>query len=315
MVEPIVRAPPPERERRPFVGYAMVWVAATLFAVNGTVAKVILASGVSSLRLSQVRSTGALVGLAVLLLLFARRTLRLSRHELPFLAVFGICGLAFVQLFYFLAIHRLPIGIALVIQYVGPLLVALWARYVLHERVRRRIWIALALSLAGLGLIVRIWRGLELDAWGVAAACASAVTFAVYVLLAERAVGRRDPLSLSFYGFLFASLFWAVIQPWWTFPAGVVDDGVSLLGNFADASVAVWLLMAWLVVFGTIVPFALVVGALRHVSATRVGILATLEPVLATLVAYLWLGESLTPVQLVGGGLVLGGIALAQSAR
>ena len=73
--------------------------------------------------------------------------------------------------------------------------------------------------------------------------------------------------------------------------------------------------MAWMVVLGTIVPFALVVGALRHLSATRAGIVAMLEPVVATVVAYAWLAESLSPVQVAGGLVVLAAILLAQSAR
>ena len=144
---------------RPLLGYAMVLAASTLFGFNGTVSKVILASGVSSLRLSQVRTTGALAGLVLVLLVTAPERLRVRRRELPFLAVFGIGGLAFVQWFYFLAIHRLAIGIALLIQYLAPLLVALWARYVFHEHVRRRIWLALALALGGLALIVNVSQG------------------------------------------------------------------------------------------------------------------------------------------------------------
>jgi drug/metabolite transporter (DMT)-like permease len=304
-----------ERERHRLLGYSMVWIAAVLFAVNGTVSKVILESGLSSLRLAQARSTGALIGLATLLLLVARRTLRVRLQELPFLLVFGIAGVAFVQWFYFLAIHRLPIGIALLIQYLAPLLVALWARFAMHEPVRRRVWAALALALAGLALIVQIWRGLTLDGLGVAAALAAAVALAVYILSAERAVGRRDPVSLSLYGFLFAALFWALVQPFWRFPINLVDRDVSLLGNLSGLDLPLWALLSWMIVLGTIVPFALIAGALRHVSATSVGIVAMLEPVGATLVAFLWLGEALEPSQLVGGAVVLAGILLAETAR
>jgi drug/metabolite transporter (DMT)-like permease len=77
----------------------------------------------------------------------------------------------------------------------------------------------------------------------------------------------------------------------------------------------VWALVTWLIVLGAIVPFALVIAALRHVSATRAGIAAMLEPLAATLVAFLWLGESLGLFQLLGGGLVFAAIGLAQSSR
>ncbi|HSX21558.1 MAG TPA: EamA family transporter, partial [Gaiellaceae bacterium] len=101
------------RERKPIVGYAMVLVAATLFGINGSVAKVALTSGLSAYRLTEARSAGAFIGLTALALIYSPRSLRVTRRELPRLAIFGIFGVAFVQLFYFLAIHRLAIGISL----------------------------------------------------------------------------------------------------------------------------------------------------------------------------------------------------------
>src|SRR5205085_2145173 len=128
--------------------------------------KVILTSGLSSLRLAEVRSTGAFALLALGLLAVRPENLRLRAHELPLLVAFGAGGLALVQWFYFLAIHRLAIGIALLIEYLAPVLVALWARFVLHQPVRQRIWVALACAVAGLALVVEIWSGLSLDAAG-----------------------------------------------------------------------------------------------------------------------------------------------------
>jgi drug/metabolite transporter (DMT)-like permease len=294
----------------------MVLAAAALWATNGTVSKVILQAGdISSQRLAEVRSTGAFVGLALVLVLVRPGAFRVTRRELPFLVAFGVLGLALVQWTYFAAIERLDIGIALLIQYTAPLLIAVWARFVMQEHVRARIWAALALSLFGLGLVVDVWRGLSLDGVGVVFAFGAALSFAFYILMAERGVRARGPLSLLCLGMLFSSVFWAILEPWWTFPTEVVDDDVSLLGNLAEYTVPVWLLVLSMLVLGTIVPFALLVGALRHLPATRVGIAAMFEPVAATIVAYLWLDEALSGVQLVGGALVLAGILLAQSAR
>jgi drug/metabolite transporter (DMT)-like permease len=293
----------------------MVLVAATLFGINGSVAKVALSSGLSSLRLTEARCAGACIGLALVALARSPRSLRITREELPRLALFGIAGVALVQLFYFLAIHRLAIGIALLIQYLGPLLVAIYARTFMHERVRRRIWLALALSLSGLALMVELWQGLTLDGLGVVFALLSAVIFAAYLLMAEREVGRRDPISLMAWGFFFATLFWTVAQPWWSFPADSVGDTVTLQGRLEAWHLPVWALVLWVVVLGSIVPFTLIVGGLRHLTATRVGIAAMLEPVVATVVAWAWLHESLTSVQLVGAAVVLAAIGLAQTAR
>jgi drug/metabolite transporter (DMT)-like permease len=128
-------------------------------------------------------------------------------------------------------------------------------------------------------------------------------------------VARRDAISLSAWGFLFAALFWAAAQPWWTFPGSYVSGNTSLLGRLDSLDVSIWLLVTWMVVLGTIVPFVLVVGALRYITATRVGIVAMLEPVVAILVAWIWLGEALAPAQVVGAALTLTGIVLAQTAR
>jgi drug/metabolite transporter (DMT)-like permease len=317
LAEPIIHVEGQPSDRRPLLGYAMVWTAALLFAVNGTVSKVVLDSvGFSTVELTQARSTGAFLGFALVLALTRPQSFRVGRRELLYLAVFGVTGVAFVQWLYFVAIHRLPIGIALLIQYLAPLIVALWARYVFHVPVRSRIWLAFALALAGLTLIVHIWSGgLALDGLGVAAALAGAGAYALYILMAERAVGRRDPISVACYGFLFAAIFWFAVQPLWDFPIGRLDDSASLLGNVADVSLPAWLLVGFVVGGGTMAGFGLIVSALRHVSATRVGIVAMLEPVAASVVAWAWLGESLGAEELAGGTIVLAGIVLAQTAR
>jgi drug/metabolite transporter (DMT)-like permease len=299
----------------PAIGYAMVAVAATLFAVNGTVSKVILSSGIDAGQLTEVRCAGALLGLTLIALATRPSSLRIRREELPLIVALGVGGLALVQWSYFFAIHRVAIGIALVIQFVGPILVALWARFVYGEQVRARIWFALALALTGLALIVEVWQTNLPNAAGLAAAALAAVTYAAYILLAERGVRRRDPISLSAWGFLFATLFWSLLAPWWNFPGGRVEDRVSLHGNLSSSHLPVWALMAWMVVLGTIVPFALVVAALRRISATRAGITAMLEPVLAIVIAWAWLGESLNAVQLSGAAFTLAGVSLALSSR
>ena len=197
----------------------------------------------------------------------APRRLRVPARELPYLALFGIAGLAFVQWFYFLAIHRLAIGIALLIQYLAPLLVALWARFALHEPVRRRIWFALALALAGLGADRQHLRRREaLPRRGRRVrARARAFTYALYILLAEHASATVDAVSLLAWGFGFGSLFWAIIAPWWIFPGHRVGRRTRRCSaHLAATTCPVWALMTWMVVLGTILPFFLLVSALRH---------------------------------------------------
>jgi drug/metabolite transporter (DMT)-like permease len=294
----------------------MAAAAATLWGVNGTISKVILASGVSSLRLTEVRCAGAFVGLAAILAVRAPSRMKVHARELPFLALFGIGGLAFVQWLYFLAIHRVPIGIALLVQYLAPLLVALWARFVYREPVRRRIWLALALALGGLALIVNVGGGGgSISSAGLGFALAAAATYMLYLLLAEHAVGDHGAVALLFWGFGFATLFFSLIAPWWSYPVGRVGADVSLLGRLSSLHLPVFVLMTLMVCLGTIVPFFLLVSALRQLPATRVAIIAMLEPVVATVVAWAWLGESLSSPQLAGAIVVLTAIVIAQTAR
>jgi drug/metabolite transporter (DMT)-like permease len=294
----------------------MVTTASALFAVNGAVSKVILTeSGITSVRLTELRATGAFLGLAAFLAVTAPERLRVARDEVALLVFYGIVGFALVQWLYLVAIERLPIGIGLLLEFTAPVLVALWARLVWHEPVRRRVWAALALALAGLVLVAEVWRDIRLDTVGVVAGLLAAGALATYYLAGEHQTARRDALSLTCLSLGVAAVFWAVLQPWWSFPFHALDMTVSLGGELASASAPVWALCLWMVVLGTILPFALSLGALHHLPATRVATVSMLEVLLASIVAWAWLGESLSAAQLVGGGIVLAGVVLAQTSR
>jgi drug/metabolite transporter (DMT)-like permease len=316
VVEPLVPAHDAPDARRPLVGYAMVWTAATLFAVNGAVSKVALTGGgLSAVDYTQIRAAGAFVLLTLGLAIVARERLRVSPADLPFLAFYGMFAFALVQWLYFVAIEHLPIGIALLIQFSGIVLVAVWARLVWDAPVRPRVWAALSLTLVGLALVSELWSGWSLDTLGVVAAVGAAIALAVYLLAGEHAVHTRDPLGVLCFALFFASVVWAVVQPWWNYPFHALRAETSLQGTFDDVSVPVWTLALWTIVVGTIVPFGLSIVALRHLPATRLGIALTFEPVAALVVARAWLGESLTTAQLAGAIVVVSGIFLAQTAR
>jgi drug/metabolite transporter (DMT)-like permease len=305
-----------QHDRRSGVGYAMALTAASLFAINGTVSKVALTgSELTAVDYTQLRTTLAFIGLSLGLAAFARDRLRISRRDLPFLAFYGIFGFALVQWLYFVAIEHLPIGIALLIQFSGVVLVALWARVVWHATVRPRVWAALSLTLVGLALVSEFWLGWTLDTLGVVAAVGAAIALAVYLLAGERAVEMRAPITVLCFALLFASVLWAIVQPWWTYPLGELGRETSLQGTLDEHSAPVWAFVLWTVVLGTIIPFALAIGALRHLAATQLGIALTFEPVAASVVAWAWLGESFATAQLIGGAVVLAGILLAETAR
>jgi drug/metabolite transporter (DMT)-like permease len=302
------------RVARPAVGYLYTLAAAALFGVNGTVSTLALHAGLPATRLTALRCTGAAIGLVVLLALFSPRRLRVTRRELPFLAVFGVVGVALTQFLYYVAIGRLPVGIALVFEMTAPVFIALYVWLVRRERVRSRLWLALLLSLSGLVLVAEVWEGGgSLNPVGVAAGLVAALCLATYYLMGERGTVGRDPIALTTSSFVAAALFWAIAAPWWNFSPRVLAARVPVsLGN---ATVPLWVLVAWIVVLGAIVPFWLSIAALPHLSPTTAGLVATVEPVFASVIAWPWLGQVLAGWQIAGGVVVLVGIALAQTAR
>ena len=291
----------------------MVLSASLLFAVNGTVSKLVLRAGLTPPQLTLLRAAGAAIGLLALSVVLRPgiRRLRVTAGELPLLIGYGLAGFFLVPLLYFVAISRLPVGIALLLEYTAPLLVTLWARVVQRQRVRRRIWIGLALSLTGLAGIAEIWRGFTLDGLGALAGGGAAVLLACYYLLGARGVAQRDTLSLTTWAFGTAAV------------AGLITQAIGInAGGWAPLTadtggVPVPVLCTYVVVLGSIAPYLLLAAALRHLPATSVSIIGMIEPVIAAAVAWLVLGasEALTTGQLLGGALVLAGVALAETAR
>ena len=291
----------------------MVLGSGILFAVNGTVSKLVLRAGIEAPQLTLLRAAGAFAGTLALSLLLrpGGRRLRVSARQLPLLIGYGLTGFFLVPLLYFVAIARLPVGIALLFEYMSPLLVALWARFGQHQRVRPRLWVGLVLSLAGLGCVAEVWGDLKLNGIGVLAGCGAALFLTGYYVLGERGVAQRDALSLNTWAFGASALAGLLVR---VATAGV--GGWAPLGA-TSGGIPVALLCGYVVVLGSIVPYLLVAAALRHLPATSVGILGMIEPVVASAVAWLTLGsgEALDPAQLTGGALVLAGVALAETAR
>jgi drug/metabolite transporter (DMT)-like permease len=284
-------------------GYLLAAGGAALFSLNGIWARHLLDEGVDAARLSQLRSAGAWVILLVVLGAVRPRLLRVDRELLPGLAFLGVVGLAGVHAAFFLAIDRLEIGPALTIQYLAPLALLLWLRVVHGRRVAPGLWGAVGLSVAGCFLVVRAYDAGDLDGVGLLAAFASMVTFAIYMVGSERAGHRLEPVTTLFWVFGFATLFWALATPWWSFPWHGLDSARSVMYG------------AGLAVAGTLVPFTLIVASLRHIPAPRAAVVATLEPALAAVFAWIFLGEELAAVQIAGGAVVLTAVAWVQSKR
>ena len=303
--------------QRPSLGFALVGFGALLFIVNAGVSRVVLRAGVSPDELTTTRITGTALVLLVVALLFRRAALRPPTGRMALLLLLhGVVGVAALQWTYFVAIDRLPVGLALLLEYQAPLLVALWARFVQGEVVRRRVWLGLGTAMLGLALATGILQGeLAFDGLGLLAGLAAAVCFATYFLVGEHGVAMLDPLRVVLWSFAIAAVAMNAASPIWHFPDGVLDADVSLLGRLASVTVPGVLAVGWVVVLGTLVPFAVEVVALRHLTASVVTMVAMLEPVGVAFLGWLWFREDLGTVATVGCLLVLAGIIAAQTGR
>ena len=311
----------PAHTSRPPVGFALICLGALLFVVNAGVSRVLLRAGVEPAQLTTARITGTALCLLAFCAVFRRDALRPPRGRLRWLLVLhGLVGLAALQWVYFVAIDRLPIGLALLLEYQAPLLVALWARFVQGEQLRPRAWVGLGLALVGLAMATGVLGGgLEWDVVGLLAGLAAAVCFATYFLVGEHGVAEVDPVRVVLWSFGIATVAMNLLTPVWGFPHEVLTDRVPLLGRLGEVpgltEAPGALLVLWVVVLGTLTPFAVALAAMRHLSASVVTMVAMLEPVGVAVLGWAWFREDLGAVATAGYVLVVAGILAAQTGR
>ena len=298
-----------------YKGEILTLLGAVFFSFNGVVAKLVLTSGLSSMRLTQVRCGGAFIFLGLYMLLRHRHKLKATKAELPHLFAYGIVGFLAVQALYFVAITRLHVSIGLILEFTAPIWIVLWLRFVKRKVVPQLMWVAILLAFGGLVLIAQVWKGSTLDPIGVIAALLDGIVLAAFFLIGEKLTDKRDVESLMVYGFGFASVGLAIAMPLWSYPTEIFTQSMNLQGRFAAFDLPGWVLIAWVIIMGTIVPYLLVVNGLKLLSASTSSVMGMAEPVLAGVFAWIWLSEKWNFIQLVGGVTVIIGIILADKAR
>ncbi len=298
-------------------GYLLVVLAAACWATGGLTAKWVFTDAANVPAGWRVQPLGMRVGPAVLaggralaafvllvayMLVFHRQELAISRRDVPFLAVFGVIGLALVHYAYFRTISLTSVATAILLEYLAPILVLVASVVLFRERITWALPGGVGLSVLGCALVVGVvgGDGLQVSAAGIAWGLASAVLFATYTVMGTYAAGRFSPWTLLVWGLGFAALLWLV---------ALGPD--TVLEAFLDLKVAV--AIVYVAIVSTVVPFGAFLTALHYIEPTRASITATLEPVLAGLAALVVFGEVLSASQLLGGALVIAAIVLVQS--
>ena len=286
-----------------------------VFSFNGVISTIVL-DHISPFRLAQVRSVGAFIILLAITLFIDRHSLKTPRKLIPKLAAYGVIGFAAVQAGYFLGIQRgVPLSLVLIIEFTAPIWIALWIKYVRKLYVPGSMWGAIALSLLGLILLAQVWNGLSFDLIGLLGALVSAFALTAYFLIGKSFGTSTSALSLTVWGLGMASLTWLASMPVWEFPFEVFTIDMDLKGVFAGNSLPGWLLLLWIIIMGTIVPYLFVIAGLRLLSASTSSVIGMLEPVFAGIFAWMWLEQSWNAIQLLGAVVVLVGIYIADRAR
>jgi len=285
-------------------GYLYVVLAAILWAVSGSSAKYLFNHGITALQLVQMRVTFACVLLFVWVILKNPRLLHIAPPDIWRLLLLGIFGMAMVQFTYLFTISKIKVAAAILLEYLAPVLIALHAVIFAHERLTRTTLAAVIGATAGCYLVVGAYnlQLLALDRVGIISGVASAIAFAGYAVYGEYCMRRYSPWTVLFYSLLFATLLWNVLQP----PLEFVRYSFSLVE---------WTLIFYIALLGTLVPYGLYLEGISLIRSTRASITATLEPITAGIVSYFFLGETLEPLQLFGGALVIASVVMLQMRR
>ncbi|WP_108934063.1 EamA family transporter [Streptomyces ardesiacus] len=290
-------------------GLGLALASAVAFGGSGVAAKPLIEAGLDPLHVVWLRVAGA----ALVMLPLAVRHRALLRRRPALVAGYGLLAVAGVQACYFAAISRIPVGVALLVEYLAPALVLGWVRFVQRRPVTRAAAFGVVLAVGGLACVVEVWSGLGFDALGLLLALGAACCQVGYFVLSDQGsdAGEEapDPLGVIAYGLLVgAAVLTLVARPW--------SMDWSVLGGTArmdGTPVAATLLLAWIVLVATVLAYVTGIVAVRRLSPQVAGVVACLEAVIATVLAWVLLGEHLSAPQIVGGVVVLAGALIAQS--
>jgi len=277
----------------------MILAAAALWGTTATVARLAFRDHhVPPLTVVELRLFIASALLLPWMALRDRLAFRVERKDWGYFVILAIFGVAAVQGTYYYSISRLGVGLSILLQYLAPALIVLW-EMVRGRPARPRTTVAILAAMAGTGLLV---GGFDARAMGAttldwAAGFGSAIAFSFYIVYSKRGLAQYSPITVLFYTFLIAGIFWAAVTPPWKILAAGYDRPV-------------WVLFLIIGIGSTLLPFTLFYAGLRRLPAEEAGILATLEPVVAVLIAAVFLGESLRSLQWLGAALVLGATLL-----
>jgi len=293
------------------LGWALIILSSLLFGLNASTSKVLVHAGFEPNFIVGFRSTSTAVLALVLVLAINPRSLKITWRELPVLILFAVFGLTMMQWTYTMAVSRLPVGIALLIEYTSAVAIPILNWLLFRKKSGKGIWFGIAFALSGVLIVSQIWHT-ELDPIGLLFAFGAMACCTFYFLINEHTQTNRDSYSTLFYTMTISAVFWISLthpslgnQPQLSAP-------LNLTGNLAAISVPMWLGLVWLGVMGSFLPMLLNFLALRHITSTDAGLASISEVIFAFAFGSLWMQEGISGIQFIGAVLVILGIVFAQ---
>jgi drug/metabolite transporter (DMT)-like permease len=288
-------------------GVVMAVVSALAFSSSGPLVKPLLEAGwsLSAALIVRMGLAGLILSPALVRAVIRERAF-LRRHGLT-LIMFGLIPVAGCQLLFFSAMQRMPVAIALLIQYLAPVFLVAFVWMRTRRAPSRLVLVGSGVAIVGLVLVVDI-SGARFDLLGTLFALGAAVTVCVYFVMSERTGDDLPPLALASGGLLVGAAAMGVVALTGILPFAA--PAVTL--EFRGVDVAGWLAIIWVGAIGTTLGYALGVIAVPRVGARLASFVGLSEVLFALMFAWLLLAETPAPVQFAGGALILVGVVLVR---
>ncbi|PZG18000.1 EamA family transporter [Micromonospora craterilacus] len=289
-------------------GLALALLSAVTFATSGTFARSLIAAGWSAEAVVMARVGIAALVLALPAVLVLRGRWPVLRRNLASIGVFGLLGVALAQVCFFNAVRYLPVGVALLLEYLGIILVVGWTWLVQGQRPRRLTVAGSVAALAGLVFVLDLTGAGRLDPIGVLWGLGAAVGLAGYFVLAGRVDSALPSVVMASGGMAVGAVALLLLGLVGALPLRATFGAVQFAGQHTS-----WLVpIAGLALVAAVVAYLAGIAAARILGARMASFVGLTEVMFAVLIAWLVLGELPTVVQLLGGALIVAGVALVR---
>ncbi|MFN3002742.1 EamA family transporter [Mycolicibacterium wolinskyi] len=293
------------------LGLLLAVSSALAFGSSGPFAKALMEAGWSPTAAVTARLAGGAVAMAVFATIVRPGWIReVTRHAKTVVA-YGLIPIAGAQLCYYNAVAHLSVGVALLLEYTAPILVVGWLWATTRRRPSAMTFAGVALAVAGIMLVLDVFSGAHINVVGVTWGLAAAICAACYFMMSNQAStdgAGLNPISLATGGLIIGTTGVALLGFTGVMPLAFTTNSVDIAGFTTS-----WLVpVIALGLIPTAIAYTLGILSISRLKPRFASLVGLSEVMFAVLIAWIMLGEAITPIQALGGAVVLAGLALAR---